>query len=76
MISHQVIIVGGGLAGLRAALALRMRNVDVAVVSKDQPLDYAPKDGLRRGIKWTLVIVGILGVVYGLFVLSALVALR
>ncbi len=39
-------------------------------------LDYAPKDGLRRGIKWTLVIVGILGVVYGLFVLSALVALR
>ncbi len=39
-------------------------------------LDYAPKDGLRRGIKWTLLIVGILGVVYGLFVLSALVALR
>ncbi len=39
-------------------------------------LDYAPNDGLRRWIKWSLVIVGILGVVYGLFVLSALVALR
>ncbi len=39
-------------------------------------LDYAPKDGLRRGIKWTLMIVGTIGVLYGLFVLSALVALR
>jgi succinate dehydrogenase / fumarate reductase membrane anchor subunit len=39
-------------------------------------LDYAPKDGLRRGIKWTLVIVGTLGVLYGLFVLQALVSLR
>ncbi|MCH7710615.1 MAG: hypothetical protein IH903_03155 [Proteobacteria bacterium] len=39
-------------------------------------LDYAPNDGLRRGIKWTLVIVGTIGVLYGLFVLSALVALR
>ncbi len=39
-------------------------------------LDYAPKDGLRRGIKWTLLTVGILGVVYGFFVLQALVSLR
>ncbi len=39
-------------------------------------LDYAPKDGLRRAIKWTLLTVGILGVVYGLFVLQALVSLR
>ncbi|TDI60132.1 MAG: hypothetical protein E2O94_02145 [Alphaproteobacteria bacterium] len=39
-------------------------------------LDYAPKDGLRRGIKWTLVIVGTIGVLYGLFVLQALVSLR
>jgi len=39
-------------------------------------LDYAPNDGLRRGIKWTLMIVGTVGILYGLFVLSALVALR
>ena len=39
-------------------------------------LDYAPKYGLRRGIKWTLVIVGTIGVLYGLFVLQALVSLR
>ncbi len=36
-------------------------------------LDYAPKDGLRRGIKWTLLIVGTVGVLYGFFVLQALV---
>ncbi len=39
-------------------------------------LDYAPNDGLRRGIKWTLVIVGTIGVLYGFFVLQALVSLR
>lgn len=39
-------------------------------------LDYGPKDSLRRVIKWTLVIVGAIGVLYGLFVLSALVSLR
>ncbi len=39
-------------------------------------LDYAPNDGLRRTIKWTLMIVGAIGVLYGLFVLSALVSLR
>ncbi len=38
MITHRVIIVGGGLAGLRAALELRMKNVDVAVVSKVHPI--------------------------------------
>ncbi len=36
MFSHDIIIVGGGLAGLRAALAAR--GVDVAVISRVQPL--------------------------------------
>ncbi len=39
-------------------------------------LDYAPNDGLRRTLKWTLLAVGAIGVLYGFFVLQALVSLR
>lgn len=35
---HEVIVVGGGLAGLRAAIAVNERNVGVAVLSKVHPL--------------------------------------
>ncbi|HHT9119972.1 MAG TPA: FAD-binding protein [Candidatus Hypogeohydataceae bacterium YC41] len=35
---HDVIVVGGGLAGLRAAIAVNERNVSVAVLSKVHPL--------------------------------------
>jgi succinate dehydrogenase / fumarate reductase flavoprotein subunit len=35
---HEVIVVGGGLAGLRAAVAVNERNVSVAVLSKVHPL--------------------------------------
>lgn len=38
MIYHQTIVVGGGLAGLRAAVELNMRNVNVAILSKVHPL--------------------------------------
>jgi succinate dehydrogenase / fumarate reductase flavoprotein subunit len=38
MIYHQAIIVGGGLAGLRAAIELNRRGVDVAILSKVHPL--------------------------------------
>ncbi len=38
MIAHQAIIVGGGLAGLRAALELRLSGIDVGVLSKVYPL--------------------------------------
>ncbi len=35
---HQVVVVGAGLAGLRAAVECNMHNVKVAVVSKVHPL--------------------------------------
>jgi len=38
MINHEVIIVGGGLAGLRAAIEVNRHNVKVAVISKVHPL--------------------------------------
>ncbi|MEW6410317.1 MAG: FAD-dependent oxidoreductase [Nitrospirota bacterium] len=38
MIYHEAIIVGGGLAGLRAAVELNLRNIKVAVISKVHPL--------------------------------------
>ncbi|KKO17915.1 MAG: FAD-binding protein [Candidatus Brocadia sp.] len=38
MIYHDAIVVGGGLAGLRAAVALNQHNVKVAVISKVHPI--------------------------------------
>ncbi|MFA4986020.1 MAG: FAD-binding protein [Candidatus Brocadiia bacterium] len=35
---HQVVVVGAGLAGLRAAIQCNMNNINVAVVSKVHPL--------------------------------------
>lgn len=37
MIHHQILVVGGGLAGLRAAIAAKHAGADVAVVSKIFP---------------------------------------
>ena len=38
MIYHDVIVVGGGLAGLRAAIELNRHNVKVAIISKVHPI--------------------------------------
>ena len=38
MITHDIIVIGGGLAGLRSALEAHFRGADVAVLSKVHPL--------------------------------------
>jgi succinate dehydrogenase / fumarate reductase, flavoprotein subunit len=38
LLSHDVLIVGGGLAGLRAAIEVKKAGLDVAVLSKVHPL--------------------------------------
>ncbi|MGR3309785.1 MAG: FAD-binding protein [Candidatus Brocadiales bacterium] len=38
MIYHEAIIIGGGLAGLRAAIELNRHNIKVAVISKVHPI--------------------------------------
>ena len=38
MYSHDVLIIGAGLAGMRAALSARQNGADVAVISKVHPV--------------------------------------
>ena len=38
MLEHDVLVIGAGLAGMRAALAAHERGVDVAVLSKVHPV--------------------------------------
>jgi succinate dehydrogenase / fumarate reductase flavoprotein subunit len=38
MITHQLVVIGGGLAGLSAAIEAGKRGVDVAIVSKIHPV--------------------------------------
>ena len=49
---HDVLIVGAGVAGLRAALAAHARGVDVAIVSKLHPVrsaSHAANTGVLEG---------------------------
>ena len=38
MLTHDLVIVGGGLAGMAAAVEARTAGVDVALVSKVHPM--------------------------------------
>ena len=38
MLEHDVLIIGAGLAGMRAALAASSNGADVAIVSKVHPV--------------------------------------
>ena len=61
MFDHDVLILGAGLAGMRAALAARTNGVDVAVVTKVHPVrshSNAAQGGINaaltdRGDDWT-----------------------
>ena len=53
-LSHEVIVIGGGLAGLRAALAAAKDGSDVAVVTKVHPLrshSVAAQGGINAALR-------------------------
>jgi len=39
ILSHDVLVIGGGLAGLRAALEVKGTGLDVAILQKSIPFD-------------------------------------
>ena len=60
MYEHDVLIIGGGLAGLRAGIEVTRHGVDVAVISKVHPVrshSNAAQGGINapltdRGDEW------------------------
>ncbi|MBP2029497.1 succinate dehydrogenase / fumarate reductase flavoprotein subunit [Methanohalophilus levihalophilus] len=53
MIEHEIIVIGGGLAGLRAALEAKKKGADVAVISKVPPIrshSVAAQGGINAAI--------------------------
>jgi succinate dehydrogenase / fumarate reductase flavoprotein subunit len=53
-LSHEVVVIGGGLAGLRAALAAADAGAEVAVVTKVQPLrshSVAAQGGINAALR-------------------------
>ncbi len=50
---HDVLVVGGGIAGLRAALAASSRGAEVAIASRSHPTrsySVAIQDGLNAAL--------------------------
>ncbi len=53
-LSHEVVVIGGGLAGLRAALAAAETGANVAIVTKVQPLrshSVAAQGGINAALR-------------------------
>ena len=53
-LSHEVVVIGGGLAGLRAALAAAATGLEVAIVTKVQPLrshSVAAQGGINAALR-------------------------
>ena len=53
MSEHDVLIIGAGLAGMRAALSAKENGVDVAIVSKVHPVrshSNAAQGGINAAI--------------------------
>jgi len=53
MIEHDIIVIGGGLSGLRAALEAKKQGADVAVISKVPPIrshSVAAQGGINASI--------------------------
>ncbi|MEE9613610.1 MAG: FAD-dependent oxidoreductase [Thermodesulfobacteriota bacterium] len=56
MVTHDVIVVGAGLAGMRAAIEAAKKGLDVAVVSKVHPVrshSVAAQGGINAALKET-----------------------
>jgi succinate dehydrogenase / fumarate reductase flavoprotein subunit len=54
LIYHEAIVIGGGLAGLRAAIELNRHNIKVAVISKVHPVrshSVAAQGGINAALK-------------------------
>jgi succinate dehydrogenase / fumarate reductase flavoprotein subunit len=54
VLSHEVLVIGGGLAGLRAALAASEKGTEVAVITKVHPLrshSVAAQGGINAALR-------------------------
>ncbi len=54
VLSHEVLVIGGGLAGLRAALASSEKGVEVAIITKVHPLrshSVAAQGGINAALR-------------------------
>ena len=48
MLEHDVLVIGAGLAGMRAAIAARANGANTAIISKVHPVAQSLQRGSRR----------------------------